>query len=472
MFKKRQLRFSNLGLVTVGFSLLFFVLFISQLSCGEGKPKTNDKSKKNIPPGTANSITPILSGNVPSEVNLPNPDTLTDEGNRPFFDQFSWQSFIALCWPVTPGQRGQPLNPNDPNTFLNMTDSTPVVWTSYKNQWDLFNQGNQTPSPWNSWTDPEDSCQVGHHFFGSAKGQVVAEPDESFSVPLIDQNRNYALFEIRYNELQYNFIVNNGLYLNKNLYNYQKKNGGAVTMPTSTATTQGSILVKASWKSLTSEDDWSRYYVLNEMVYDPVSKQCIKQPMGLVGLHIAQKIDSFPQWIWSSFEQVDNVPGAPNAKTPFSFNNGTQKPVTTGGYANQPDSTGLNPNKSSRVPVQVTRLNEIPSTPVGLSTVDINKIYQAAVGNTWMKYYQLVITQWPTNPQQFKQSSKGGTYPKDCGQPFPVNNCVNITMETYFQSQGDAAGAGGNSCMSCHYTANNTDFSWSLLLRSHDRKPN
>ena len=84
-----------------------------------------------------------------------------------------------------------------------------------------------------------------------------------------------------------------------------------------------------------------------------------------------------------------------------------------------------------------------------------------------MQYYELVITQWPTNPSQFKQNSQGGTYPKYSGQPFPVNNAVNTTMETYFQSQSDAAGAGGNSCMSCHYTANNMDYSWSLLLRSH-----
>ena len=31
--------------------------------------------------------------------------------------------------------------------------------------------------------------------------------------------------------------------------------------------------------------------------------------MGLVGLHIAHKTQHAPQWIWSTFEQVDNYKG-------------------------------------------------------------------------------------------------------------------------------------------------------------------
>ena len=83
--------------------------------------------------------------------------------------------------------------------------------------------------------------------------------------------------------------------------------------------------------------------------------------------------------------------------------------------------------------------------------------------------YQLVITQWPAAPvpqSQFKPKENQGVYPQDAGGPFPVNNAVNTAMETFFQSQSDAAGAGGNSCMQCHYGAGIADFSWSLVLRS------
>jgi hypothetical protein len=473
MFQRKPWQLSNFGLAGVGLGIIFTFLYFTQVSCdGTGPGDSSEKKEAKSMVKIAGAIVPVLSGNVPSQIDttlLTNSDTL----NRIAFDNFSWQSFIALCWPVIQGQRGVPSNPNDPNTFLSMTNTTPIVWTSYKNQWDLFGQENSTPTPWNDWTNPFNICNSSNpvsHVFGSAKSEMLpGEGDESFSVPLVDQNKNYALFEIRYNKIQYDFIVNNGLYSSFNLMKYQKNNGGAVTMPASAGNTEGSILVKAAWKKLTPGDRQERYYVIDELVYDPVSKQCIKQKMGLVGLHIAQKIGAFPEWVWSSFEQVDNVPGAPNAQAPYSFNNGTNTPPTINGYANMPDSAELIPDTNSRVPVQVTRLNPIPTTPAGNSTVDLNQLYQAAVGNTWMKYYQLVITQWPTNPDNFT-GFPNGVYPADCGQPFPIDACVNTTMETYFQSAGDAAGVGGNSCMSCHYQATGTDFSWSLKLRSHTVK--
>ncbi|MEZ4935187.1 MAG: hypothetical protein R2788_24015 [Saprospiraceae bacterium] len=484
MLKRKQFTFACSGLASYVCSFLLIFLLIIQLSCdavtstngGEEDPDstpTTTEVETNLTTtggDVGGFVQPVISGIVPSEVKFPPNAPSAPVDNRPFFDHFSWQTFIALSWPVKQDQRGVPDNPTDPSTFLNMTNSTPVVWTSYKNQWDLFGQGEQGPTPWDSFDNPNDLCpnQPVNHVFGSAKSDMLpGEGDESFSVPLVDQRQNYALFEIRYNELQYNFIRDNKLYRNKGLQDYKNAHGGVVTMPESTATSEGSILVKAAWKQLTPEDDESRYYVVDEIVFDPVSSTCKKQRVGLIGLHIAQKVDTFPQWVWSSFEQVDNVPGAPNAKQPYSFNNGTDNPATQRGYANKPASKYLIKNKNDRKPVQVTRLNEIPTTPDSLSTVDLNKLYQAAVGNTWMQYYELVITQWPTDPKTFKQYTQNGIYPGDCGQPFPESNCVNTTMETYYQSPQDANAVGGNSCMSCHYTAPDTDFSWSVQLRSY-----
>lgn len=462
------------SVVFKGISLFFLILIIGFSSCDQPKKITSSDGEKAEEVKTKESsseITPVISGVIPTTVNLPSDDTLTDVQNRPFFDEFSWQTFIALSWPVADGQRGVPQNPTDPSTFLNMSNTTPVVWTSYKNQWDLF--GPNPPTPWNSTeeqTSPAGNESTDFVFFGSVNGQTPfhGDTDESFSVPLIDQNQNYALFEIRYNKVQYDFIFNNNLFLKSDLVKYQIAHGDTIAMPKSTSSEEGSIMVKAAWRILTDSDDKSRYYVIDELVYDPVTQSNIPQTMGLVGLHIAQKVGEFPEWVWSSFEQVDNVPGSANGRAPYSFNNNSDSPPTGNvGYANKPHSTKLNPDKSKRVPVQVNRLNRIPTTPTKDNTVDLNAKYQAAVGDTWMQYYELVITQWPTNPGQFKQNSQGGTYPKYSGQPFPINNAVNTTMETYFQSQSDAAGAGGNSCMSCHYTANNMDYSWSLFLRSH-----
>ncbi len=58
---------------------------------------------------------PQLSGNIP--VALPPHDTLTPELARPFFDPCSWQSFVVLSWPVTPGARRIPNQPENPAVF-------------------------------------------------------------------------------------------------------------------------------------------------------------------------------------------------------------------------------------------------------------------------------------------------------------------------------------------------------------------
>jgi hypothetical protein len=154
----------------------------------------------------------------------------------------------------------------------------------------------------------------------------------------------------------------------------------------------------------------------------------------------------------------------PVAGQRYSFNNGTNNPPTVGGYANRPPAMApqLQP-VNQRKPVQVTRLNAIPS-----STAALNKTWQQALKGTIWQYYQLVFTQWPSNSKSFKTMEKGGIYPQDSGAAFPANGVTNTAMETYFQSQNDAAGAGGNSCMSCHYRAGQADYSWSLLRGAHN----
>jgi hypothetical protein len=57
------------------------------------------------------------SGILPVEVTIPSGVT-TPEQARPYFDDFSWRSFIAFNWPAVPGRHGVPKSPNDPNIFL------------------------------------------------------------------------------------------------------------------------------------------------------------------------------------------------------------------------------------------------------------------------------------------------------------------------------------------------------------------
>lgn len=413
---------------------------------------------------------PSFSGNVPLDVDVP-PGVTTPEQARPFFDTFSWQSFVALNWPAAAAPRGTPAEPTNPAIFLGTkAGGQPVVWGTYKEKFELFDQGRNRPTAWDDPAIPVNPCgdaQPGQRVFVQySKGDSVVEIDnQAFSYPLIDQSLNYAVYEVRFNESQYGFIrgsdadPSSWLYLVKNLAGKEP-----IQMPASTPgppAVQGAIMVKAAWKVLGPKDDASRFYAVSSLVLDPQTKQCTTQQVGLIGFHIAQKLKDFPQWIWSTFEQVDNVPG--QSPGPYSFNNGTNDPATIGGYANRPPNMApdLQP-VSQRKPVQVTRFNPIPD-----STAALNATWQKALDGTVWEHYQLVMTQWPSNPTVFKTREDGGIYPQDAGGAFPANGVTNSVMETYFQSQSDAAGAGGNSCMSCHYGADQADFSWTLLRGAH-----
>lgn len=494
---------------TTSFILSLAVVFITTLNQGCQTTPTNDSSVRplaQIPAASPSPIvippwpagfpkgmpTPVVGGNIPLTIMVPT-DVQTPEQARPFFDYFSWESFIALNWPAATTTRGTPDQPNNPNVFLNAASGAPVVWGTYKDSFDLFGQKDQRPSPWDSpssLVSPCPNAQPGQKMliFTTKGDTALMETKQAFSAPLIDQRSNYVYFDIRYDQAEYNFIrgqdsdPTSWLYLLKNLAPAETQKV-PLQMPMSTPpATLGSIMIKAAWRIKTDKDDPKRFYTTNALILNQQTKQCTQSPILLVGFHIGHKVSPFTAWVWSTFEQVDNVPPdadvTPKPGTPpngYSFNNGTDTPKTTGGYSYKPSLSPTpcpspgDPSKPCPVPVQVTRVNPIPSTPQGASTRDVNSFYQQLLKGTVWQYYQLAITQWPSNPglNNFVLMQNGGIYPRDSGSAFPANGAVNTTQETYFQTQNDAAGAGGNSCMSCHYRAGQSDFSWGLNRRAH-----
>jgi len=437
------------------------------------------------------SIPPVvISGNIPSTVPNPSnaPPNPTPEQFRPDFDWFSWESFIALNWPAGTG-RGNPNQPDTPSVFTSMTNTTPVTWGTYKANWELYDQYDKRPTPWDDYNAPympslcPQAKPSDKQLLMVTKGDTeLSDVNQAFSFPLVDQASNFVFFEVRYNKAYYDFVRGDDtkpptwLYFSKNLPTDYTQ----VPLPPNSASSSDAIMIKAAWRNLTPlpPAQRSRYYTINAWVYNSATKQCSQQPMGLVGFHIAQKTSLFTEWIWSTFEQVDNVPPQVDG-VPSSFNNGTDNPPTgTQGFANRPQYQASSPGQlpSNPTPTQVARINPIPTTPPGASTVDVNNAFHNALpkSSVW-QYYQLVITQWPTNPGPagFKPPANRGMYPKDCGAAFPVNGAVNTTLETYFQNTTLATGAFGNSCMSCHYNAGTglRDFSWGFARRPHADGP-
>lgn len=427
---------------------------------------------------------PVLNGNIPFAV--PAHPSQSDPTNaRPWFDIFSWQNFIALNWPSDPNAVGQPLNPDDPAMWGNYESGGPV-WTTWKTAYELFPGPGATPVAWDDQSSataicenfPEDDRLVFDRF--TKFDTVIDGIDEAFAGPLPDQTGEWTMYSIHVDQAEYDFVRDNGYYDQSNW-----PVTGTITMPASLPSGQlGSIEVKASWRDLTSvpADQQSRFFTVDTLVVDPATCtgdanagetyrcQCSEALFGLVGLHIAHKTEASPQWVWATFEHVNNVEAADGF--PASYYNPEGAPTATPGFSYQPAANAfLTPGPAT--PVNVMRVNPIPDTPPGNSTVDLNSRYQQLFGDTVWQNYQLVMTQWPSDPSAppVPMATPGDVgcdwsgpdegVSKSSGAPFPPCGVANTTLETYLQN---------DSCMNCHFSANegpvSADFSWILLLRS------
>jgi hypothetical protein len=379
-------------------------------------------------------------------------DDVADGVGNPFprFDDFSWRAFIALNWPALTGaaNRGQP----DRNKRFG--DPGPRVWETWKARFEVFAPGASQPAPWNSYDGGNPCGGVGNDkkmlsaFSHFGDFNQAAFTLQTLANPLVAQNRTYTRYEVRFNKEQFDTIFKNEWYI--------KKKQPTAANPGTFA--DGSIEVKAAWRILNERDTKeirARYYVTEAFVFDPEATAkagavvCNQQDVALVGFHIVIKTPLRPQWIWSSFEHIDNVPpagsngarepDAKDAKAPYSYNSGNPPNDLAPPKAPLAISEG-NPPSSNPDPMQVVRKQRI--TP---DTMNTNRAYWALPeikGTVW-ENYMLVLTQWPSAP--------ANPSIKHAGAPFPIgpaSTLADTTMETYQQKAG-------SSCMECHHVVSN-----------------
>lgn len=483
-------------------------------------------------------LVPKLDPVVPANLKPHSRFVKTDIEDRPFFDFFAWQTFVGLVWPADPDYRGVPdakVTPEDfakYNTTGSEPNRVPVVWETFQNiNVALPNPPANGPAPKQpiAWNDDKYTRPFNLDLF--SKGHAASGLNEAFSSPLIDQNRQYVRYNLQLNEVMYEFIRQNKWYLKENLPKSPAQaslpplpvdeKGNVITLvqpQTNTTVKQpvngNSIELKSSWRVMITEedtskpwrkvDDLSRYYISYANIQDPVTGEVIEnQPVGLVGLHVVVKTYQFTQGMWCTFEHVDNVKAPPGGRASFN-SDGTFQP---NGYSYEPKGIykpGDAVPEEDRMPVEVSRIYKIPNTPVeksttlpdGVSTVGMNKTFQKLLAGTVWENYELVMTQWPTDPGSFypkpilfprgfdkyakvpegqPQAVKDAharaleqatmAYPRWAGLPIPQVGALNTTMETYFQNPNGKV-LEQTSCMGCHYDAADTDFSWALKLRT------
>jgi hypothetical protein len=468
-----------------------------------------------------------------------NPDNIP-EAQR-IFDRFAWRLFVWMN--RTAGAEGQ----QDPNISLKQDASEgswrPRVWQTMAEVNELFRRYGAAPEPWTGGAFPG-TFEPGkyepltlwmyskvNNRHAVNRTQVLDESLQAFTGPLVDQQGLWVRYKVYVNRTSYEYIRRNGLYSLEGQARFARSN--VLSFPSNGDQVRdqtfrfGTTELKLAWKQLATYDErvngpfragdydlstnegfqalarrmtWnadpSRFLVRWSFIIhnggqaeggvpkpDP-----IPVPMGLVGMHISVKTRSSPEWIWNTFEHVDNVQtndlefvtiGGQKRRLHPIFNNPdlpTKLPNVLAAKNARPDASGHFTDwdeSRTTTPVQVTRVIPIP-----LATQQVNRAAQQALREqgSVLRYYELIGSQWPVQPDLPAFPSGSGSSPesivfKTPGRVVPVY-VANTTMETFFQQGVQPAGPlaqddrlapgqvadatlvfGTESCVGCHYSA-------------------
>jgi hypothetical protein len=434
-----------------------FVLAVALVSCKDGPKETvslKDTLSAPQPSVACGPDTPVFSSFVPHEVDvfLANGYQGLTPSTQPCFDVFSWQSFVALNWPAN--SDGSPVKgsfTDDPQSMR--------VWEYYTDPAVIF-ETNEQLLP---FTGPvkQGSGLKGLRMFAKLSHELMNVPasiKEATGQPIIDKNLNFALYEIRLNGDEVDYILKDSLFT---LEGQQKR---TVSFPAGSATGGvGAMEIKATWKILTGADDATKFYHRSAVIYVPANQSASGKPLylqetvGLVAMHIIHKTTKFPFWVWSTFEHINNAPEQAqvgSAGNQYSFYNPACSSCTentpvaepTGGYIWQTTKPYA---KAYAVNGQYGT-QAVRSNPVYGPTEAVNQTWQKALASAGSVFanYRLIGSQW---------SVVGETFPADTISA--PDTLANTTLETYIQN---------SSCtMTCHKFAKDAankgaDFSFIL----------
>jgi hypothetical protein len=402
-------------------------------------------------PGAINNSSAIL------------PLDVTSEDLQQAADSFSWRTFIAANWPANPATCG----PDTANGRSILSGKGPVVWETYLTAEQVFVDAGSSPDGW---------CTQGQNAISFSrlpkKVQDLARKtgvyrviyrsskaphgfDQAVGGPLVDQNGRFVRYEVRINQDEYNYITAHNLWNKAGQQKFVADSIISFPAGPSAHGPVGAMEFKAAWKVLGSGDDASRFYTIKAIVYNDDAQQDPSPgenpvTLGLVGLHIAHKTKTQQNWVWSTFEHVDNLTK--------SFYNPNCKDCPVNQSLPVQDSIELNPDGSPKnKPTQVTRVNAIEDP----YAKKYNDYYQGLLkGSVWANY-QLISTQWLLAEDiapQFLANSVQETFVQG-PKPPTFGNFKPIIDQQYFTNPAYDPFAPGisSSCMGCHYVASLPD---------------
>lgn len=421
-------------------------------------PVTCEGAQYDIENGTTIPLVPTVH---------PSPSGDTVAARQCGFDAYSWTLFMALN--------------HDAAGLQAVSHGPPTTWESWPESGAIFLPDGARPNDGRiigAQAQLPQACaglgdgtlplvrQVGKH------PEVLSESTEPFqSGPLIDANGNYARFTIHANWQMYAYILQHELYSTEGQDAFHAA-GHSVNFPCSCtsdpqshlpaacdADVLGSIMVKAAWKVLDpAADDAARFYSRNALVYteqtESSPESCEVQEVGLVGLHIAQKNQNDPQWLWSTFEHVRNAPQT--GDTPSGAYNFYQTDCDDCAAVNMPPPRPWDPAiqvSQNSGKSQVLRVTPITDNAKQMS----DSVQQNLLSGTVWANYELVSTQWPSqgssrDSDDFQNNCLPVNPVDPSGAPVPAF-LANTTLETYIQG---TTPQGSSSCINCHLNAADT----------------
>jgi hypothetical protein len=409
------------------------------------------------------------------------------------FDFYSWRTFIALNSPAD----GTPIDGDRAQA------DTPTRWedmNNFKQLLDVMLPADLQPPRWPADLNgmkaererlvPEE-CRKQHEQMPDL--MIVKMIEESFNEPfktgpLIDQQGHYAIFDILMNRQMFEYITVNHL----NTKAGQAANADlAVDFPAgqndkpaqagqpAQSAAFGSFMLKVSWKILTSEEIAAKaFHMRRALVLMPPGEKrpCLDRTLGLIGFHAVHKTVGRPQWIWTSFEHVKNVPdrnevAANKLDGPYNFFSVKCKADCTAENATPPRPWDPDPalelsfRKDDSFKSQIVR-----ETPLTDAAKNMNTIFHSLLPtNSVWKNYMLISTQWPSAfaCTQLHLQRPGVPAPQTDFVKQPDMTCspaptylANSTLETYSQADSKAdlpdspaVPLATSSCIACHSNA-------------------
>jgi hypothetical protein len=378
--------------------------------------------------------------------------------------------------------------PRTPETDYSVKPDPKSDCDFYKIAWQTFlfvtqpNQADGTTPRFLSFVTPSELFNVNHLMaFPSKRGERLiltprlAKPRYSRSLGsvnqavengvLVDQNGRAVYYGIHLNVTFADFIKTQGF---ADLTKY-KNADPKLEFP------RGSVELKSSWRIVPAQEAsrvTERYFTVKHavlaklrvddtgsVVVDP--NDTLDETVALVGLHVVLTVEGHPEFIWSTFEHVDNAPDLPRGMRPSDNRSVAEDDWTFCKTGTAAKDCNINPRKDSLNPLQLVNPTAqllTPTVPVfrefAFGGDDPRKIIslttsvheKVPAGLAVWKNYELLGAVWLDDPgTSFKENKV--TFPDD--ELGGAKMLSSATMETFTQHLPNGA---PYNCFTCHTT--------------------